>query len=427
MSFWILTGALALLAAGVMVAALLRRREGAPEAASTASFDMQVYRDQLKELERDLARGTLSAEEGERTRVEISRRLLEADKKARAARTAGQAPVGLTYAAALATVLIVVGGGYALYDRIGAAGYADMGLAARKEMAREARANRESQAEAEAALPAWSGPPPEAPADYVNLVVQLREVVAARPDDVQGLILLADHEEALGNHVAAWKAAERVVQIKGDAASAGDHARQAHLMILAANGHVSPEAEAVLNRALEIDPGNEAARFLSAVLYDQIGRPDIAFQLWRQILEQGHGSSHWQGIVRANIEGLAASAGVNYTPPPAPTMPQTMPMDHPALQPGQPGPSAEDIAAAQDMRPEERQAMIAGMINRLSERLATEGGPPQDWARLIQALGVVGDTERAAAIYAEGKSRFAEDVQGLALLKEAARAAGVAE
>ncbi len=203
-------------------------------------------------------------------------------------------------------------------------------------------------------------------------------------------------------------------------------------------GHVSPEAEAVLNRALEIDPGNEAARFLSAVLYDQIGRPDIAFQLWRQILEQGHGSSHWQGIVRANIEGLAASAGVNYTPPPAPsvprtmpqTMPPTMPVDHPALQPGQtaqPGPSAEDIAAAQDMRPEERQEMIAGMINRLSERLATEGGPPQDWARLIKALGVVGDTARAAAIYAEGKSRFAEDAQGLALLKEAARAAGVTE
>ena len=417
MTFWILTGALALFATGAMVAALLRRREGAPEASAT--FDVQVYRDQLKELERDMARGTISAEDGDRAKVEISRRLLEADRKAQAGARSGQAPTGLTYGAAVVAAVVVIGGGYALYDQMGAAGYPDLGLEARKEMAREARDNRDSQAEAEAALPAWPGPPPEAPADYVALVERLRAAVLERPDELEGNMLLADHEEALGNYVAAREAAERVVRIKGDAATAGDHARAAHMMILAAEGFVSPEAESHLARALDIDPGNEAARFLTGVMYDQTGRPDIAFRLWRQLLEQPGANSPWLTIIRGNIEGLAARAGHDYTAPPAPRAPAPMA--------GGAGPSAEDMEAAADMSPEDRQAMIEGMINQLSERLATEGGPVEDWARLINVLGVVGERDRAAAIYQEATQVFASDAAGLALLQEAAGAAGVAE
>ena len=101
MSFWIFTGALALVATGAMVVAMLRRREGAAEA--SASFDVQVYRDQLKELDRDMARGTIGKPEGERARVEISRRLLEADRKAQAGSQAHTAPAGLTYVTAAIT------------------------------------------------------------------------------------------------------------------------------------------------------------------------------------------------------------------------------------------------------------------------------------------------------------------------------------
>ncbi len=247
MSFWIFTGgALALVATGAMVVAMLRRREGAAEA--SASFDVQIYRDQLKELDRDMARGTIGKPEGERARVEISRRLLEADRKAQAGSQTSTAPVGLTYVTAAIAAVIVIGGGFALYDQMGgAAGYPDLGgLEARKDMARDARENRDSQADIEASLPAWGGPPPEAPpADYVALVERLREAVSTRPDELEGHMLLADHEEALGNFVAAWKAQQRVVELKGDEATAGDNARVAHMMILAAEGYVSPEAEAI--------------------------------------------------------------------------------------------------------------------------------------------------------------------------------------
>ena len=73
-----------------------------------------------------------------------------------------------------------------------------------------------------------------------------------------------------------------------------------------------------------------------------------------------------------------------------------------------------------------RQAMIRGMVDGLAERLATEGGPAEDWARLIRALGVLGDTDRARAIWDEARTVFA-DTPGLPTVQAAAEAAGLNE
>jgi cytochrome c-type biogenesis protein CcmH len=83
------------------------------------------------------------------------------------------------------------------------------------------------------------------------------------------------------------------------------------------------------------------------------------------------------------------------------------------------GPSAADIAAASEMSAEDRAEMIRGMVNGLSDRLATDGGPPPDWARLITALGVLGETDRARAIAAEAREVFADDAGALAVIADA--------
>ena len=76
MTFWILTAALALATTAIFVRAALRGRDsGEPPAA----YDLRVYRDQLKEIDRDAARGLIAAEEAERLRSEVSRRILAAD------------------------------------------------------------------------------------------------------------------------------------------------------------------------------------------------------------------------------------------------------------------------------------------------------------------------------------------------------------
>jgi cytochrome c-type biogenesis protein CcmH len=407
MAFWIVAFVMAAAVAALMLVAL--RRGG--EEARAAEADMQVYRDQLKEVDRDVARGVLTPAEAETIRVEVSRRLLEADRAAAGAAGGRQAPGALTGAMAALTAVTVVGGTIALYQWLGAPGYPDLPLSARLEMAAEARANRPGQAEAEAEAAALAQPAPQADADYLALMERLRTTVAERPDDLQGHRLLARNEAALGNFAAALAAQARVMAILGESATGADFADQADMMVMAAGGYVSPETEAVLEQALQRDPQNGTALYYSGLSMLQTGRPDLAFSLWDGLLRQSAPTDPWVVPIRAQIADLAHIAGAfNYELP---------------VMGDAPGPTQDQMDAAAEMTPEARMEMIQGMVQGLSDRLATEGGPPEDWARLIGALGVLGNTEQAAAIAAEAEQVFAGNDAALSLIAEARMRAGL--
>ena len=191
--------------------------------------------------------------------------------------------------------------------------------------------------------------------------------------------------------------------------TANDHAALAWMMIAAAGGYVSPEAEAVLINALEKDPANGLARYYSGLMFAQVGRPDRAFVIWKALLDDGPEDAPWIGSIRTSIGEIATNAGIRYEPP------------------VNDGPSAEQVAASQEMTPEDRQAMITSMVEGLAERLASQGGPPEDWARLIASLATLGDKERAKAIHTESLAAFSGDPGSLDLLNDAARQAGISE
>ncbi|MGI1663506.1 c-type cytochrome biogenesis protein CcmI [Palleronia sp. KMU-117] len=423
MAFWIISAAMAIGVGALLALAMIRARRGA--GIGSGSSDVQVYRDQLKEVDRDLARGVLSPEEAEQVRIEISRRLLDADRKAAEGDTAA-AGQGVAAAATITTPLgalalgaVVVAAALALYGRLGAPGYPDLPLATRIEMAEAARAARPTQETAEAEIAARVPPVTNADPQHLQLVEQLRAALATRPDDLTGYTLLTRNEAALGNFAAARKAQARVIELLGDRATAADYADLADLMILAAGGFVSPEAEDALLQTLNRDPGNGTALYYSGLLYIQTGRPDRAFALWRPLLERSTPEDPWYLPVRAQIEELALRAGVTYTPP-APTPP---PMAGGGLR----GPSAADVEAAQEMTAEDRQAMIENMVAGLSDRLASEGGTAEEWARLITALGVLGRTDEARAIADEALTAFASEPAALPVIEEARQRAGIAE
>lgn len=406
--FWILTGLLALVLTVALVMALLRGRRATGPA---EAYDLQVYRDQLKEVEADQARGKIPPEEAERLRVEISRRLLAADAKVRGASAGGDQPRLLGYLTAAAIPLVVIGGGFGLYMQIGAPGYADVPLQQRLDRAEEALKSRAPQAEAEARVPPQ--PAPNASEEYRALVQRLRAAVAERPDDLQGFLLLTRSEAALGNFRAAYLSQAQIIKLKGDSATAQDFTDLADMMILAAGGYVSPEAQAVLERALAINPDSGVARYYGGLMMAQVGRPDVALRMWTQLLRVSTPEDPWVTPITQQIDDLAFLAGSKN-------------FEMPALG-GTRGPSAADVAAAADMTAEDRVAMIEGMVAQLSSRLAAEGGPPEDWARLISSLGVLGDTEQASAIWTEAQIVFAGNETAIAQLRRAAQQAGVVD
>ncbi|WP_209425397.1 c-type cytochrome biogenesis protein CcmI [Pararhodobacter sp. SW119] len=417
MDLWLflLPAAVIVLIVATLIALGFLRGAEARAGTSTAPApkrEMQVYAAQLREIERDLTRGTVTPEEAERLRTEIGRRLLDADRAKRV--DIGRAPpsmrtLGLALIPAVAILAAV------LYWREGAPGYPDLPLAQRHAEATEMRAARPSQAElaAEWAANPQRPQPGEPDAEFAALLERLREALQTRPLDVEGHRLLARNEANIGNIAAAAEAQAQVVALQGDEAPVPDLVLLAEFQVIAAGGVVSPESEQVLERILRRDPTNGLARYYTGLMFAQTGRPDLTFRLWRGLLDDSRPDAPWVPHLRATLPELAEVAGVRYTLPPAQAT-------------GARGPSSADMQAAMDLDPEERAAMIGGMVEGLAARLAASGGPAEDWARLIAALGVLGEQDRARAIWAEAQRLFADQTEGLAQIQAAARGAGVA-
>jgi len=409
MLFWIISAALALLIAALFALALLTRRA---EAEHPAAYDLRIYRDQLKEVERDLARGVINEADAERIRTEVGRRVLAADAQLAIADVSSQQPRSLTIAIAAIIALLLTGGGVAIYTQLGTPGLGDLPNKARLQASQELYSSRSSHEAFLARLPVRNAPQQEA--GYLELVERLREAVASRPDELQGQQFLAQSEARLGNYAAARAAQSAVIRLKGEAVGASDFVTMAQMYITEADGYVSPEAEAALHRALRSDRTDPVARYFLGQMWLQNDRPDRAFGLWSQLLNEGPEEAPWIAPIRQSIDDIAWLAGVEYTQP----APSEMATD-------MPGPSVQDIENAGEMTPEERQEMVQSMVQRLNDRLATEGGTPEEWARLISAYGSLGDESRARAIWLEAQQRFADTPDALETVRRGAARAGV--
>lgn len=408
MFFWIISMSLAVIATVSLLLPLFRNTRTA--ATEDAVSQVDIYREQLAEVERDLERGVLDTAEAERTRTEIARRLLAADKAG--SQQTGDAPILASRMTSVLFGVVVVALSGGLYLYVGAPGAQDLPLKARIAAGDEIRANRMSQAEAEELAQAMPRPEIDAPADYLEMVQQLRDIVPTRPEDQAGWRLLARHEAALTNYAAAAAAQAHLVDLVGAQVQITDLERLADYMVAATAGLVTPEAEAVSRQILERDTDNIAARYYLGLLYAQTDRPDVAFRLWKQVIDNGTPEQIHVELAKGQIEDAAWRAGVEYE------LPRTAAL---------PGPTADQIEDAANMSAEDQGNMIQGMVGRLMDRLANEGGTPEEWARLINALGVLGDTDRALAIWTEAQGVFAGNTEALTEIRAAAQSAGVAQ
>lgn len=392
--FWAVAASLAVLVAVVLIAAL--RRASVVADPVDVDADIAVYRDQLAEIERDVARGTIGPDEAGRLRAEVGKRVLDADR-ARTAKRGSAGPLRSGAVVALVAALTLPGA-MAAYWWLGAPGYPDMALKPRLAALDAGIAGRPSQ-EAELAR---QGQPRDAALD-----ARLATELAAEVDPAALRQQFQQHFEA-SELQAAVRVQERLLAVEGEKASSTDHALMALALAVEAQGYVSPEAEQQVKLSLTLDVTNEIARYLVGEMFLQGGRYDFAFKFWRPLAETGNPDSPFVAQIRNEIADVAELAGVRYAAPAA-----------------APGPSGADVAAAGDMTPEERQQMIEGMVAQLSDRLATEGGTVEEWNRLIRSLAVLERLPEAQKIYDEAKAKFDGQAAELSFLKQAAVESGL--
>lgn len=400
--FWIVATVILAGLGAFLLRAALRARPLAPHLP-----DLDLYKAQLAEVDRDALRGLIGRAEAEALRAEISRRILDAHRMLKSLGNAEGQPGSLRLPLTLCAGLMAAAGGLYLY--LGAPGYPDIPHSERIARATAMLAGRPSQAEAEAEAAKTRPAPPAPSADYAALMDKLRAAVAARPSDVQGLTLLATNERTLGNVTAAARAQEKLVAALGAQAKADDYAALADVYVDAAGGIVTADAEKAIRKALDLDPANGTARFYAGLLEAQTGRPDQAFALWDPLLKDSPPDAPWVPFLNGQMPMLAEAAGRDFTP-----------ADVKGL-------SATDMAAAQGMSAGDRAEMIKGMVAGLEERLFTQGGSAQEWAQLMTALGVLGDKDRAKSALARAQQALKDDPAGLEAVQSAAQAAGIPE
>ncbi|MBO0737835.1 MAG: tetratricopeptide repeat protein, partial [Alphaproteobacteria bacterium] len=199
---------------------------------------------------------------------------------------------------------------------------------------------------------------------------QLKARLESEPGHVEGWVLLGRTFAKLGRFPDARDAYQRAIALAPNEPQL--HAALGEMMVIAAGGTVSPEAEGEFAKA-----GNDPrARFYGAQAALQRGDPATAKSTLRALLADAPADAPWRQAVAERLAEIDPEAS---TPPSAP------------------GPSAKDVAAAQAMSPQQRQAMIRGMVDRLAARLQKNPDDKEGWARLAHAYDVLGEADKAQA------------------------------
>jgi cytochrome c-type biogenesis protein CcmH len=374
MTLWLI---LALMTAAAIFAVLwpLSRHHGKGRSGS----DVAVYRDQLEEIERDLAAGLIGAQEAEAARVEVSRRLLAAADRADSGGAVSQAAASLwrRRAVSLAALVLLPIGATALYLSFGSPHLPGLPLAARNTQTPDTRS-------------------------IESMVAQVETHLERNPEDGRGWEVLAPVYMRAGRFNDAVRARANVVRLLGSTAD-----READLgeaMVAAANGMVTADAKAAFERALRLDTADVKALYYVGLAAEQDGKPQEAARIWRDLLAKAPANAPYRPLIQSSLTRVDPSA-----PPPA----------APA------GPSADDVAAAQQLTPEQRSEMIRGMVDRLAERLKADGSDIDGWLRLIRAYIVLGDADKARTALADARKAVGEDAGKRKALDDFAKGLGI--
>ncbi|HKJ62565.1 MAG TPA: c-type cytochrome biogenesis protein CcmI, partial [Hyphomicrobiales bacterium] len=191
---------LAILAAVVVAAPFLRRRP----AASGGDKGVDVYRDQLAEIERDLEQGAIGKEEADLARVEIERRILNAGQ----AKDGEDKSLGINWHYRIVTgvAAIVVLGSVGIYAVVG---HTDRFLAqqARNESAPATMAQAGSQTAATEQ---------QQLAQVDTMIKRLQDRLASNPEDADGWRVLGWSYYNMGAYSKSVDAYKRAAELQKD-------------------------------------------------------------------------------------------------------------------------------------------------------------------------------------------------------------------
>ncbi len=411
MTLWLILTAFAAGAALIVAAPFLFRNASAGETASS----INVYKDQLAEVERDKEQGLIEEAEAASVRVEIERRILSAAKEENL--PAERIAPNWQYRMVTGVTAIVVLGSIGLYASLG-----------RPELS---SVSPQAQApSSQAAVAANAGPQGQITqtadgqqdtGDVDAMVKRLEKRVKDNPGDAEGWRVLGWSYYNTGRYQDAVDAYRRAIDLQKDNPTL--KALYGEALVKQANDTVTEAALAAFDETLAINPNDERARFFKGAGKVQRGDIQGGVDEWLALYKIAPADAEWTGDLRSRIEETAQRAGIDVSAKLAEARPAAA-SSAPA-HPTPAGPSATDVESAKQLSAQDRQTMVSSMVDRLSGRL--EGSPkdPDGWIMLIRSRMVMNDADKARAALEKAKTVFADEPETQRRILEAAQAMGV--
>ena len=405
MIFWVCAGILTFGVVLLLLWPILSAGTEEENAERAGEEALAVYRDQLQELERDLDAGRLVAADFDAAKIEVERRMLTASAAQETTATASlQVVRKRRLLASILVIFAVPAGALLTYVSVGSPGMRDLPLIARTDGAgTRALAGRIGGSEL-GQEPAESSPQPQS--EVWKIIAGLQDKLADNPEDVDGWSLLARSfmvTERYRDAVAAYARALALVPDNLQLMAARGEA-----LVLAADGLVPPAAIKDFRLVHEKEPLEPRSRYFLGLARSQAADAAGALDWWVALEADTPPGAPWQALLAQRIDEIGIETGIDVASLRAEARKvraergreMAMPVPNDRTAAAAPGPTADDVAAAQDMTPEDRSAMIQSMVDRLASRLQQAPDDLDGWLRLARAYGVLGDAEQAKNAYA---------------------------
>jgi len=342
-----------------------------------SDYDIRVYRDQLREVERDLEVGLLKDNEGEFAKVEIQRRILAAGNAGKINETEN-VESRLSAIAGIAVALPFIG--LALYLGLGSP------QLIRTDQVQTTAADHQDQ-------------------DMAQLVKQLSARLESEPESVEGWVLLARSYREIGQFNEAQEAYQHALELIGREPTL--NAEYGEFLVIMAGGNVSPAAQEQFRSTLLSNPSEPRARFYLGLAQAQAGNARDAIAIWRDLTATAPGDAPWLSAVRQEMGRVAAELGV----PPITVQPRH-PLSNSQANRTETSDSSESrvpFADPEDYRPDvgalagrfssDELEMIQGMVGGLAARLEDEPEDYEGWMQLGRSYVVLNNRSGALSAY----------------------------
>ena len=239
--------------------------------------NLAIFRDQLAELTREKAEGSLAEADFEQAKQELQRRLLD---EIEPAAEDGIAPVATGPSRKTAVAILL------LLPILGLLGYGTLG-------------------NPKALDPTQTAAPPQMTPEKINeMVASLAAKLKANPDNIQGWLMLARSYKSMGRYdeaVEAFVKAEKAISDDPD-----QLASYAETIAMANGKGFSGKAVQLVERALKVDPKHGHSLFLAGAAAMEAGQNKKGIAYWEALLPQVEPGSDIDQMLRGGIEKMKA-------------------------------------------------------------------------------------------------------------------------